>query len=184
RPAAPAAEPDEVATQATLADLGAPSRDAPRAAAPAAGAAARAGVEAFGVAPAGADSAGALRAGPAGAARAAGAAPTLAAADAAAAAASVWTPVDRAEAERRLGGKLILVEGLDVASIEAADSAGAPRVRVRQPLGAGAFLELVQRRSAAEKTAALAAGVAPTPAPRRDSPAARPPEAPPAELVL
>lgn len=55
-----------------------------------------------------------------------------------------WAAVDRAEAERRLGGRLLLVEGLEVQSIEVADAAGRPLVRTRQTVAPGVGLVLLQ----------------------------------------
>jgi hypothetical protein len=116
RPGQRATGSEEVAaTPSRLAERGAPSVAAPRTAARALDAVAGERVQAFGAAQAAAD---ARRGEAARAPGGADAAAALVAADAAVAGA--WTPVDRAEAERRLGGKLILVEGLDVASIEAA----------------------------------------------------------------
>ncbi|HEY8468024.1 MAG TPA: zf-HC2 domain-containing protein [Longimicrobiales bacterium] len=183
RPAQRATGSDEVAVQDRLAEPAARSVAASRTAAPAVGAVQGERVEAF-IAPQTAAAPDARRGEAPRIAGGVDVAAPLVAADVSVAGADAWTPVDRAEAERRLGGKLILVEGLDVASIEAADSAGAPRVRVRQPLGAGVFLELVQQRAVAEKTAAAAGRAAAPSAPRQDTLAGRPPEAVPESLVV
>lgn len=56
-----------------------------------------------------------------------------------------WSAVDRAEAERRLGGRLFLVEGLETESIEIADGGGLPVVRTRQAVAPGTTLVLIQQ---------------------------------------
>ena len=163
----------ETIAEAPVADRAAPAEAEPQPAAGAARTLVPERAEALGAARAAAVAADAR---PGEAPRTVGGADVVVAATPAAADAAVtgpWTPVDRAEAERRLGGRLILVEGLEVASIEAADSAGGPRVRVRQPLAAGVFLELVQQRAAAAKPAEAGGRAGVSAAPRRDAPVDR-----------
>jgi hypothetical protein len=59
----------------------------------------------------------------------------------------VWMTVGRSEAERILGHRLLTVPNLPIAAIEMA--ADTTTVRVRQDLGGGAALYLVQSRAAA-----------------------------------
>lgn len=106
---------------------------------------------------------------------------TVHAAAVTAAEAVAWSAVDRSEAERRLGGKLLLAEGLEVASIEVADSAGLPLARSRQTIAPGVVLELLQRP--AQRAVVAESAVEEAAAPRRLTPAAAP-DASRAELVL
>ncbi len=64
--------------------------------------------------------------------------------------AAQWTAVDRAEAERRLGGSLLIVEGLEIRSIEVADTGGFPLVRTRQAVAPGVVLVLLQHTATRE----------------------------------
>ncbi|HEV2131038.1 MAG TPA: zf-HC2 domain-containing protein [Longimicrobiaceae bacterium] len=57
-----------------------------------------------------------------------------------------WEPVDRAEAERRLGGRLRLVPGLPTLGISARVEEGQPVIRTVQRLEGGEWRELLQQR--------------------------------------
>ncbi|MGH7477649.1 MAG: hypothetical protein ACRELD_15390, partial [Longimicrobiales bacterium] len=61
-------------------------------------------------------------------------------------AAPSWQPIDRAAAERVLGGRLVTVPGLDVLRIAVLATGDAPLVRTEQRLEPGIVLELVQQR--------------------------------------
>jgi hypothetical protein len=71
-------------------------------------------------------------------------------------AAEPWGTTTRLAAERALGRSLLLVPDLRVVSIEMTPDGGA--VRVRQDLGGGAVLELVQSRATDGAAAGLAIG--------------------------
>jgi hypothetical protein len=58
---------------------------------------------------------------------------------------SRWVPVDRAEAERRLGGPILTVADLPIMDIAVGTADGEPTVRTRQRTGDGKTLELFQR---------------------------------------
>lgn len=60
---------------------------------------------------------------------------------------TAWAPVERREAERRLGAPLVTVEGLPVFSIELSATSREPVARVTQRLASGGLLELVQERA-------------------------------------
>jgi hypothetical protein len=59
----------------------------------------------------------------------------------------VWVPADRAEAERRLGVRLLTIPDLEVVAIELLRSAEIAVVRVRQTLADGTPVTLTQHRS-------------------------------------
>jgi hypothetical protein len=67
-----------------------------------------------------------------------------------------WTVTTRAAAEAVLGAPLALLAGVPVTAIEV--SADSQAVRVRQDLGPGVTLELVQSRAADAVASGLAAG--------------------------
>lgn len=69
----------------------------------------------------------------------------------------LWIAVSRDEAERSIGGKLLLVDGLDVVEISIAATEPRARVRVVQLLPSGDSLEIVQQPTTPE--ADRAAGV-------------------------
>lgn len=94
-----------------------------------------------------------------------------------------WSAVDRAEAERRLGGRLLLVEELEVESIELADSGGVPLVRTRQAVAPGVTLVLLQHTTPRAVPGELVADTvrAALQAPRERTEKAEPA---PAELVV
>lgn len=85
-----------------------------------------------------------------------------------------WSAVDRAEAERRLGGRLLVIEGLPVESIELADSAGIPRVRTRQRVAPGVAVVLLQHAAPRDIASEAAAGVARPSSPPAPERAAQP----------
>jgi len=62
----------------------------------------------------------------------------------------LWIAVSRDEAERSIGGKLLLVDGLDVVEISIAATEPRARVRVVQLLPSGDSLEIVQQPTTPE----------------------------------
>jgi hypothetical protein len=75
-----------------------------------------------------------------------------------------WTAVTPAAAEAVLGAPPVVLDGLPVTSIEL--SATGRAVRVRQDLGGGTMLELIQSRATDEVATGLAAGAVADAAPR------------------
>lgn len=84
---------------------------------------------------------------------------------------SAWAPLDREEGERRLGGPVLLVPGLDLIAVEGGVTDGEFTVRARQRLPDGSELELRQRRApagAAAEPEAVRAVREPEPEPAPD----------------
>jgi hypothetical protein len=101
---------------------------------------------------------------------------------------SGWTAVSEAEAARRLGGPIAVIEGLDLTGVAVREEAGTVVVRVTQQLSRAQELELIQRAIPAEQRAerarAAEGAVSRAAAPPRAAEPARPPAAAPAAVQV
>jgi hypothetical protein len=71
---------------------------------------------------------------------------------------TAWTPAGEADAARRLGGPVAVVEGLPLTGVFVREEAGAVAVRVTQQLDPGQEVELIQRREDSTEQQAVPAG--------------------------